>query len=151
MKRFRFALRPVAILRAHHEARAREAFGAAVHAFVQTEEALAATRAGVAQFEAALAAGRRDRFSAAGEARALAAYRRECLAETEAEKKVNESRVAMQLRRADYLEAHRRVEVVKRLEEKARAGHRDECNREEQAGYDDFAGRQAARGTIFSS
>ena len=30
MKRFRFSLRPVAILRAHHEMKAREAFAAAV-------------------------------------------------------------------------------------------------------------------------
>ena len=35
MKRFRFPLRPVTVLRAHKELRAREAFAAAVHAYVQ--------------------------------------------------------------------------------------------------------------------
>lgn len=152
MKRFRFPLRPVAILRAHQETRAREAFAAAVHAFVKSEEALAAARQRVAEFEAALAAGRRERFSAASEAGALAAYRSERNAETDSERKTNEARHIMQQRRGDYLEAHRRVEVVTRLEQKARAGHREDCNREEQAGYDEFAGRQAAtRSTVFST
>ncbi len=152
MKRFRFSLRPIAILRAHHETRAREAFGAAVHAFMKTEEELAATRERGAQFEAALAAGRRERFSALSEAQALAAYRRERVLESEAERRCNESRDVMQLRRTEYLEAHRRVEIVSRLEVKARAGHREDCNREEQAGFDEFAARRTSlRENVFST
>ena len=152
MKRFRFPLRPVAILRTHYEARARDAFAGAVHDFVKMEQELAATRERGAQFEAALSAGRRERFSAASEGQAIVAYRRERSLETDAEKKTNESRDRMQLRRMEYLEAHRRVEVVKRLEEKSRAVHRDDCNREEQAGFDEFAARQvAARTTAFST
>ncbi|HET7535181.1 MAG TPA: hypothetical protein VFJ90_01910, partial [Candidatus Didemnitutus sp.] len=65
MKRFRFPLRPVAVLRAHKEMRAREAFGAAVHAYVQAGEKLAATRARVAELERTLFAGRTERFFAA--------------------------------------------------------------------------------------
>ena len=52
MKRFRFPLRPVAILRAHHQARAREAFAAAVHAYVTAEEGLAAMRRRRCELEA---------------------------------------------------------------------------------------------------
>jgi flagellar protein FliJ len=152
MKRFRFPLRPVAVLRAHREMRAREAFAAAVHAYVKSEEQLAATRARVAQFEAALFAGRRDRFSAATEAHTLAAYRRECAVEAETERAMIAARAAMQQRRAEYLDAHRKVEVVKRLEEKARGAHRLEANREEQAEFDDYAGRRfASRRTLFST
>lgn len=152
MKRFRFPLRPVAVLRAHRELKAREAFAAAVHAFVKSEETLAATRARVAEFEAALFAGRRERFSAADEAQALAAYRREWAAEAEAGRTMAAARAAMEQRRIEYLDAHRKVEVVKRLEDKARTAHRHEVAREEQAEFDDFAGRQfAARRNLAST
>jgi flagellar protein FliJ len=147
MKRFRFSLRPVAVLRAHRELRAREAFGAAVHAFAMAEDELAATRRRVAQFAAALSAGRRERFSAAAEAQALAGYRRECASELEAEKAMVAARAAMQQCRLEYVEAHRKLEVVQRLEAKAQAAHYLEANREEQAEFDDFAGRQAGRST----
>ena len=152
MKRFRFPLRSVAVLRAHREMRAREAFGTAVHAYVKAEEALAEARARLARFESALFAGRRERFSAADEAQALAAYRNECVAEAETERALVAARALMQQRRGEYLEAHRKVEVVKRLEEKARANHRLDHNREEQAEFDDLALRRfAARRTVFSA
>jgi flagellar export protein FliJ len=55
----------------------------------------------------------------------------------------------MQQRRADYIEAHRELELVKRIEEKTRARHRLACDREEQAEFDDLAGRRAAgRATV---
>lgn len=149
MKRFRFPLRPVAVLRAHRELRAREAFGAAVHAYVKSEEDLAAVRARVAQFEAQLSAGRRERFSAADEAHALAAYRHECAAEAESERAMIAARSAMAERRAEYLDAHRKVEVVKRLEDKARTVHRLATAHEEQAEFDDFASRRATRRSPF--
>lgn len=152
MKRFRFPLRPVAVLRAHREIRAREAFAASVHAYVQSEEFLAATRARVAQFERALFAGRRTSFNPAEEAQQLAAYRRECTAEVEAERAMFAARAAMDRARADYLDAHRNLEVVKRLETKSRLAHRLEANREEQAEFDDFATRRAMRRSpLFSS
>jgi flagellar protein FliJ len=142
MKRFRFPLRPVAVLRAHRELRAREAFAASVQAYVKSEEELNATRARVAQFEAALFAGRAERFSPADEAQNLAAYRREWLAEIEVERAMIAARAAMDQRRVEYLDAHRKVEVVKRLEEKARTAHRHEVAREEQAEFDDFSSRR---------
>jgi flagellar export protein FliJ len=152
VKRFRFPLKPVALLRAHREAQAREAFAAAVRASAQAEAALAAVRQGIAEFEAAIEAGRRERFSAAAEARALAAYRRERLNEAEAGRALDAARTVVQQRRADYLEARRRVEVVERLEDQARARHRAEGAREEQAGFDELAVRRFAGGAApFSS
>ncbi len=151
MKRFRFPLRPVAVLRAHRELRAREAFAASVHAYVQSEELLATTRARVAQFEAALFAGRKATFNPAEEAQQLTAYRRECAVEGEAERAVFAARAAMDRCRNDYLEAHRKVEVVKRLETKARTAHQQEANREAQAEFDDYASRRAMqRAPLFS-
>lgn len=151
MKRFRFSLQPVAVLRAHRELKAREAFGAAVQAFVEAEDALAKVRARVATFEAALSAGRSGSFSAAYEANALVAYRQEREAELASERKVTAAQAAMQERRIEYLDAHRRLEVVKRLEEKARTAHRAAVGREEQAEFDEFASRRAtSRRSLFS-
>lgn len=142
MKRFRFPLQPVAILRAHRETQAREAFVAAVSLYVSTGEQLTATQVRVAQVEATLTAGRQQRFSGADEGNALAAYRQERVAEVTAETEMIKARAAMQQRRAEYLDAHRNVEIVKRLEQKARLKHRFECNREEQAVFDDTSARR---------
>ena len=150
MKRFRFPLRPVALLRAHQEMRAREAFGAAVHSYVTAEEEHSAAKARVAAFEQELFSGRRERFNAAVEAENLAAYRQESAAEGESERRVFAAREQMDRARAAYLEAHRKVEVVRRLEDKARTAHRLEAAREEQAGFDDFAARRHFGRTQFS-
>lgn len=145
MKRFRFPLQPVAVLRTHRELKAREAFGVAVHAYMRSEEELAAVRVRVARYEAELSAGRSGQFSAADEARALAAYRQECAAESESERAVAAARTQMDQRRSEYLDAHRKLEVVKRLEEKARTAYRGEVARHEQSEFDDFASRRAMR------
>lgn len=142
MKRFRFPLRPVAILRAHQENRAREAFAAAVHSFVKSEEELARTRVRMRALEAELFSGREQTYRADQAALLFADYRRECGTEAEVERQTIAAREEMQQRRNDYLEAHRKVEVVQRLEEKARVVHRRETDREEQAEFDDFAGRR---------
>lgn len=144
MKRFRFPLRSVGVLRAHQEMQARELFASAVHAYVQAEENLAGARARTAAFEAALSAGRRESYRAAEEANSLAAYRRECAAEIEAERAVFAARAEMQQCREKYVEAHRKLEAVQRLEEKARVSYRCEAHRVEQAEFDDFAGRRFA-------
>lgn len=151
MKRFRFALRPVAVLRAHRELRAKEAFAHAVQAYGKTQEDHAQKRAQVAGIEAALSAGRQGSFSAAEESQALFAYRQECKAEAESEQTMLAARGVLEQRRTDYLAARRQLEVVRRLEEKARSRHRDEVAHEEQAESDDFAGRQSMRSTLLKS
>ena len=75
MKKFRFPLRPVAVLRAHREVRARDAFAAAVHAYVASEERLAAARARVTELGRALFEGRAGRFLAADAASLFRVYR----------------------------------------------------------------------------
>ena len=145
MKRFRFPLRPVAVLRAHRELRAQETFAAAVHTYVSAEADLARVRERVARFEATLFAGRRGSFDAAAEAQSLVAYRRECAAEAAAERVVIDTRAAMNTCRNAYLEAHRQHEVVKNLEHRARTAHGLAASREEQAELDDLAGRRARR------
>lgn len=143
MKRFRFNLRPVSVIRTHRKMQARDAFATAVHLYVEAEEKLARVRARKAEFESAVLTARQDRFHAGGEVQSLLAYRRECLEEIETERALGEAHALMTARRAEYLEAHRKVEVVERLEARARAAHRVAENRAEQAEFDEFAGRSA--------
>lgn len=150
MKRFRFPLRPVAVIRAHKELRAREAFAASVHAYVQAEERLAATRARVAELAQMLFDGRGGTFLAAEAASLFRSYRAECDEQLKVERQVIEARDVMQKRRAEYLTASRELKVVNKLEEKARALHRAASLVEDQAAMDDFAGFRAARRPVLT-
>jgi flagellar FliJ protein len=150
MKRFRFPLRPVAVIRAHKELRAREAFAASVHAYVQAEELLAATRARVAELAQALFDGRGGTFLAAEAASLFRSYRAECEEQVQVERRVIEARDLMQKRRAEYLEASRQLKVVNKLEEKARSLHRAAALVEDQAAMDEFAGFRAGRRALFT-
>ena len=145
MKKFRFGLRPVSVVRAHREARAREVFASAVHAYVRSEEELMNVRTRIAKFGAAIFESRRNTFDADEHAHCLQGFRRESAEEIPAERAVFTARIEMQQRRADYLEAHRELELVKRIEDKTRARHRIACDREEQAEFDDLAGRRHSR------
>lgn len=150
MKRFRFPLRPVAVIRAHKELRAREAFAASVHAYVQAEELLAATRARVAELAQVLFDGRGGTFLAAEAAALFRSYRAECDEEVKVERQVIEARDLMQKRRAEYLEASRQLKIVNKLEEKARALHRAASLVEDQAAMDEFAGYRASRRAVLT-
>ena len=150
MKRFRFPLRPVAVVRAHQELRAREHFATAVHAYIEAQEALQRTRVRMQALESALFSGRNTTYRAAEAALLLADYRRECTAEVETERAAIAAREEMEKKRAEYLEAHRKLEVVHRLEDKARAVHRRETDREEQAEFDDFASRRRLKSALIA-
>ena len=145
MKKFRFPLQPVGVLRAHQELRAREVFAAAVHHYVQTEERLDALRKRVADLAEILFNGRSTRFLAADAASLLRVYNAECNAVVVAEREVAAAREAMQQRRAEYIEANRRLKTVKTLEDKSRERHRIEVLRTEQAELDELAGFRAFR------
>ncbi len=145
MKKFRFSLRPVAVLRAHQELKARELFAKAVHACVAAEERLATVRQHVAALESILFSGRRDRFSAPEAAAFFRAYRAECANEMIADREVVTARTQMEAARAVYLEANRKVKVVERLETKARVLHRREADRAEQAEFDELASHRSIR------
>lgn len=151
MKRFRFPLSPVKVVRAQAKQRAQEQFAAAVHAYVGAEESLAETRARVTQLEEEMRGSRDAGLRAADAAFVFAAYRREAAAEVEAEQQRISARAEMEKRRAGYLEAHRQLEVIHRLEAKARSVHRLELQREEQVEFDELAGRRhAARAPRFA-
>ena len=145
MKKFRFPLQPVGVLRAHQELRARELFAAAVHHYVQTEERLTALRKRVADLAEVLFHGRSTRFLAADAAALMRVYRGECNGVIEGEREVIEARDAMQKRRREYIEANRRLKTVSKLEDQARERHRLAVLRTEQAELDELAGFRAFR------
>lgn len=147
MKRFQFPLRSLARLRAHYELSAREAFAGAVRMHTNAEAELANASARVTELEKVLIAGRQGSFSAANETLNLGAYRGEQAAEVAAAQQRQSARMHLEQRRAEYLAAHQRLEVVQRLEERAHLAYRLEVNREAQAEFDDLAGRRAARKT----
>ena len=142
MKRFRFPLRPVSVLRTHRETRAREAFAAALHRHASARDDLRRIGVRMRALEAALFNGREKNFCPAEAALLLADYRRECAAESESERLVFVARDAAQKARLEYLEAHRQLEVVNRLEEKAKTAHRLENNKAEQSELDELAGQR---------
>ncbi|RXK52967.1 flagellar export protein FliJ [Oleiharenicola lentus] len=145
MKKFRFPLQPVGVLRNHQEQRAREVFAAAVHRYVQSEEKLAALRKRAAELAEVLFHGRSGQFLAAEAAALLRVYRGECQSVMEAEREVIEAREDMNKRRAEYIEANRRLKIVTKLEEKAREKHRLAVLRAGQEELDELAGFRAFR------
>ena len=145
MKKFFFSLRSVAVLRAHRQARAQEIFAAAVHVYVQAEEAQQRVVAQQRALEGLIAMGRRATFSAADEITFWGAYRTACAEQVSAERAVIEARVTMEKRRADYLEAHRAVKVIEQLEQKARTDYRRASERSAQNELDELAGLRSAR------
>ena len=142
MKRYRFPLRAIGVLRGHRELRAREVFAVAVRACAAAEENLAAVRDRKARLAADLAAGRHGTFAAAEAAALYRGYGRECEAEQSAARAAFAARSELQVRREQYLAARRDLEAINRLEEKSRAAYRRELERQDQRELDEFAGRR---------
>lgn len=145
MKKFRFPLRSVATVRSLRELRAREHFSLAVHAFVVAEEHLQALRGRLAALEEVLRNGRNQTFRAGDEASFLEAYKTETIAATKASAEVEKARASMEAARQAWLGSRRDLKVVESLEQNARATHRREVEREDQAALDDRTSALAAR------
>ncbi len=147
MKRFRFSLTPVQAVRIQAKARAREVLAVTLRELAQAETEQAGIHRRMGDLEQALRAGRAAGGNAAEAAHTYAAYVRELADEKACEARVAEVRKTVEQARLAYTEAHRRVEVIDRLEIKARATYRLDCLREEQAEFDDLAGRRHAQRT----
>lgn len=145
MKKFFFSLRSVAVLRAHRQARAQEIFAAAVHVYVQAEEAQRRGIASQRALEEIISSGRRTTFSAANEITFWGAYRAAGAEQVTLERAVIAARAQMAIRRQEYLEAHRAVKVIEQLEQKARTDYRRASERSAQNELDELAGLRSAR------
>ena len=145
MKRFKFPLKPVAILRAHNERKAREALAVAIGLYVKAEQNLAEIRARTEELEGILFSGRRERFRAMDEAAFLQAYRRECAAEMEGQKLVVTARAEMEAVRAACIVANRELKIIEKLEAHARGKYHVDVLRSEQNDFDEMATQRLLR------
>ncbi len=151
MKKFRFPLRSVATVRSMIELRAREQFSRAVQACVAAEKKLTLQRERVAELESIIRSGRLSRFRAADQATFMAAFKDETAVITTLTADLNSARREMESARQAWLESRRDVRVIEKLEQRARATHQRELERENQAAMDDRASALAARATATSS
>src|SRR5665213_243792 len=102
MKKFRFPLRPVAVLREHHQARTRDAFAVTIREMNAAEDRLHAKRTERHELEALMHDGRRETFRPAEEISILDAYQRFCAEEKKLEQAVASAHAAMEESRKIY-------------------------------------------------
>jgi len=139
MKRFKFPLQPVAILRAHKQLKAEQAMAAAATEVTKNEAQVAAAHARTVELEEMIAAGRRGPFRPDLQVSFLQSYGRERTAEASAGKALDAARIEMAKRRQALMEAQKQVKVVSQLEAKARENYRAESQRAEQNEIDERA------------
>lgn len=145
MKKFRFPLKSVETVRSLRELRAREQFSLAVHAYVQAEENLQLLRGRAAALAEALKEGRSGIFRAGDEVGFIEAYKVEIDAVARATVALEKAKQAMEAARQGWMASRRDLRIIENLETKARALHRREVEREEQAALDDRTGAMACR------
>jgi flagellar FliJ protein len=141
MKRFRFSLHTVKAIRAHGEVHAREKLAEAVKVAADAQAELANWQQRLAQVESRLSDHRIGRFNGSDVASQLVAYRNDCASRDEAIAALRAARAALTASRDSYVKAKRELEVMEKLETRARAAHALETARAEQAELDEFAGR----------
>jgi flagellar FliJ protein len=151
MKKFRFPLRSVSTVRNLLELRAREQFSRTVHACGILEQQLQTRGTRLAELEEIIRTDRLRHFRAADQASFLAAFRDETAQTAALAGEVDKARATMEQARQAWLVSRRDVRVVEKLEQKARAAHRLESERENQAALDDRATALAVRGALTPS
>lgn len=148
MKKFRFPLRSVATVRSMIELRAREQFSRSVQTCVAVEKRLTAQRERVVELESIIRSGRLERFRPADQSTFMAAFKDETALVTKITAELNSARREMESARQAWLESRRDVRVIENLEQKARAVHLQEVERENQAAMDDRSGAMVARASF---
>ena len=145
MKRFRFSLQSLKIVREARELRAREVFGAAVRVVNAADAHLSTTRREKADFERTLLAERGSSFRPADQAAFLQAHRRLITREQEAVVALQRATAERESRRAEWLNSRRDLRLIENLEDGARRTHRAAEDREAQLLLDDHTNAAAAR------
>jgi len=145
MKRFRFRLEAVLGLRALAERSARERFGAAQRRLADALADLRAAEQRRLDLADALAGSRSGSFRPADQVGGLLALQEAERGERDAAKRHAEARLAGERAREEWLAARRRLQVVERLQDRARRAHREAADKAEQALLDELASLAAAR------
>lgn len=145
MKRFRFRLEAVLSIRDLAERRARERFGLSQQKVTDAAQALLLARHRRAELGESLANARTGCFRAADQAGGMAALRAAERGEIDATRLLVEAEIARDRVREEWLFARRRLQVIERLEERARQAHREAADKAEQNLLDELGSMAAAR------
>ncbi len=145
MKRFRFRLESVRTLRELAERKARELFGLAQQQVAEATEGLRLAQHRRSELIASIAGTRTGCFRPADQVGGMAALRLAekqelAAARTLADAEKNRDRV-----REDWLLARRNLQIIQKLEERARFAHRDAADKAEQSLLDELGSMAAAR------
>lgn len=143
MKKFRFNLQTVVMLRDHRERLAKEILASYIAAHQRTVDQHRAATAHLAEASASVQSSRAGAFNPGEQAHLILGLRAAGESERAAADEVTKAAAEVSKWRDSYVVAHRNVEVIRKLETKARAHHRYESERETQNTYDDFAARRA--------
>jgi len=139
MKRFKFSLQAVAVLRAHKQLKAQQAMSAAAEGVAKNEAQVAAAHARTSELETMISGARSGPFRPDLQISYLQAYGRERTAEAAAGKALDVARIELAKRRQSLLEAQKQAKVVSQLEVKARSDYRAATLRAEQTEIDERA------------
>jgi len=145
VKKYKFPLKSVAILRAHRELVAREALAAAGRVCTALEMRLNAARMCLNEMEQLRSAARSGCFRPADDVAFFHAYRAQWASEGDLQKQLAAAAAEADARRDACVEANREVKAIERLESTAVAAHRAAGFRAEQAEFDEHSGRRASR------
>lgn len=145
MKRFRFRLESVRGLRDLAERRERERFGLAQQKAAAAFEAVRVARERRAGIALSLASSHLGSFRAVDRVGGMAALRIAERGEAEAVRLLSEAEAARDRAREEWLAARRNLQVIERLEERARLAHREAADKAEQNLLDELGSMSAAR------
>ncbi len=145
MKRFRFRLESVRTLRELAERKAREQFGLAQQKVTEAAESLHLAKVRRSELISSLAGTRTGRFRPADQVGGMAALRVAEKQEIEAERVLAETEKNRDRVREDWLLARRGLQIIQKLEERARFAHRDAADKAEQSLLDELGSMAAAR------
>ncbi len=145
MKRFRFRLESIRALRDVAERKAREGFGLAQQHVVVAQQAVAAAELRRSELNAAITGARVGTFRPGDQVAGLAALGQADREVAEVGRKLGEAEKARDLAREGWLTARRALQVMQKLEERARLAHREAIDKAEQTLLDEIASMTLAR------
>ena len=145
MKRFRFRLESIRALRDVAERKAREGFGLAQQQVVLAEQAVQAAEVRRSELNTAITGARAGSFRPADQVAGLAALTQSEREVAEAGRRLGETEKARDLSREGWLNARRALQVMQKLEERARLAHREAADKAEQTLLDEIASMTLAR------
>jgi len=145
MKRFRFRLESIRALRDVAERKAREGFGLAQQQVALAQQAVVDAELRRNTLNASITGARAGTFRPSEQVSSLAALGQADREVAEAGRKRGEAEKARDLAREGWLNARRALQVMQKLEERARLAHREASDKAEQTLLDEIASMTLAR------